>query len=93
MKSVALARAIRAELAPSRSFRADPFPSRSPSSRSLSVPLPFEQIPRRPDSRRASRFDMIVGFFPHTAFSPLFEAETEAEGKGGEAVQAGCQYG
>ena len=79
MKSVALARAIRAELAPSRSLQADP--------------APFEQIPRCPDSRLASRFDMIVRFSPHTAFSPLFEAETEAEGKGGEAVQAGCQYG
>ena len=79
MKSVALARAIRAELAPARSLQADP--------------APFEQIPRCPDSRLASRFDMIVRFFPHKAFSPLFEAETEAEGKGGEAVQAGCQYG
>ena len=79
MKSVALARTIRTGLAPSRSLQADP--------------APFEQIPRRPDSRRASRFYMIVRFFPHTAFSPLFEAETEAEGKGGEAVQAGCQYG
>ena len=79
MKSVALARAIRTELAPSRSLQADP--------------APFEQIPRLPDSRRASRFDMILRLFPHTASSPLFEAETEAEGKGGEAVQAGCQYG
>ena len=79
MKSVALARTIRTGLAPSSSLEADP--------------AHFEQIPRRPDSRRASRFYMIVRFFPHTAFSPLFEAETEAEGKGGEAVQAGCQYG
>lgn len=49
MKSVALARTIRTGLAPSRSLQADP--------------APFEQIPRRPDSRRASRFDMIVRFF------------------------------
>ena len=89
MKSVALARAIRTELAPSRSLQADPAPFEQIPLR----PAPFEQIPRRPDSRRASRFDMILRFFPHTAFSPLFEAETEAEGKGGEAVQAGCQYG
>ena len=82
MESVALARAIRAELAPPRSIRAHPSPPRS-----------LQADPSPPDYRRASRFDMILRFFPHKAFSPLFEAETEAEGKGGEAVQAGCQYG
>lgn len=89
MKSVALARAIRTELAPSRSLQADPAPFEQIPLR----PAPFEQIPRRPDARRASRFDMIVRFFSAYSLQSLFEAETEAEGKGGEAVQAGCQYG
>lgn len=76
MKSVALARAIRAELAPPRSPSSRSLSVPRPPRRPDSVPLPFEQIPSRPDSRRASRFDMILRFFPHKAFSPLFEAET-----------------
>ena len=60
MKSVALARTIRTGLAPSRSLQADP--------------APFEQIPRRPDSRRASRFDMIFRFFSAYSLQSLIRS-------------------